>query len=320
MKDYYKILEINKDATQDEIKKAYRKLSIKWHPDKFSTESEEKQKEAEEKFKDISEAYSILSDENKRKQYDSGTLNQTDLNEFINNAFKNFWGTDRKQYTQITILVTLKEIAHKSHKKFKLKLKKTCSHCNGTGAFDEESIIICKYCNGTGVFTQTEQTPFGTTMYQTTCPNCQGHGTIIKKYCEHCKGTGLEIFEEIIEFDVNSSNYIRIPQKGNIINNQRQDLIIIFEEIYDPEFKRYNNYIIHDIKINLLDAIFGKEIEIPTLYGNQKYTIKSGTQYNDEYLLKGFGLNGSNQVGKIIFDIPDISKEELIQQINDYNK
>lgn len=303
MKDYYKILNVDKNATLDEIKKAYRNLSKKYHPDVNP--------DGEEKFKEIAEAYNVLSNETKRKQYDG-----VDIQDFIAQHFKNVY----KTRTQIIIPVTLEDIANKAHKKFKIKLKKTCTHCNGIGAYDEQSIKVCEHCSGTGHLKHTQQYGNQTVTQIITCPYCGGQGMIITKYCNKCNGTGLEIFEELIELDV-QYNPIVIPNKGNITSNQRDDLVIIFKP---KEHKLFQDVmygtIKHDVEISILNAIFGTEIEIPTLFGNVKYKINPGTQSNTSYILEGKGLEGCPQIGNITFNIPVLSKEELIQQIKEYKE
>ena len=216
-KNYYEILGVDKQSSDEDIKKAYRKLAMKYHPDRFSGASEAEKKNAENKFKEISEAYSVLSDKNKRQQYDnfgsdfankSGGFSDFNVNDIFNqffgedSSFSDFFGGSSSRKTnssqkgenlKITIKATLEEIALGVKKKINLSRNVSCKWCHGTGSLDSKNIITCKSCKGSGYTTRVVKTVFGSmTMSRSVCPDCNGTGKIITNPCKHCNGSGVE--------------------------------------------------------------------------------------------------------------------------------
>ena len=253
-RDYYEVLGVDKKATAEELKKAYRKLSIKWHPDKHANDSEQEKKEAEEKFKEIAEAYAVLSDEEKRKQYDmygfnapmggSGGFNFNDFD--VSDLFGGGYGsmfdemndlfgggsTSFNGYTQnmkrkggdlrVTLKLSLQDILNGVTKKIKIKRQVTCEHCHGTGSEDGKQ-STCLHCGGTGRIISTQRSQFGVMQTMTTCPHCQGTGKVVLNKCKVCGGTGVEQKEEVVEIKVPAGfvagNSIVITAMGNYPKN-----------------------------------------------------------------------------------------------------
>ena len=236
-RDYYEVLGVSKTATDAEIKKAYRKLAIQYHPDKQQDKSEQEKKEAEEKFKEAAEAYSVLSDKDKRARYDqfghagmggaagggAGGFSDFDINDIFNSVFGGggFGGFDfggfgfggggggraqqrkfRGSDLRVKVKLNLKDISTGVEKKFKLKKYVTCEHCHGTGAEGNSGTETCPNCHGTGTVTRAQQSIFGMMQTQTVCPNCNGEGKIIKNKCKHCAGEGITYGEEVVEVKI----------------------------------------------------------------------------------------------------------------------
>ena len=238
-RDYYEVLGVDKKASADEIKKAYKKMAIKYHPDRQNGKSDAEKKDAEEKFKEAAEAYSVLSDDQKRQQYDQFGFDGPnmgggfgggfsgagfDINDILNSVFGagfNFGGAGggfsdffgggaRSQQKQVhrgsdlrlKVRLTLKEVATGVTKKFKVRKDMTCQHCHGSGAADGSASETCPKCHGTGYVIRTQQSLFGMMQTQAVCPDCQGEGKIIKNKCTHCHGTGVEKGEEVIEIQI----------------------------------------------------------------------------------------------------------------------
>ena len=236
-RDYYEVLGVSKTATDAEIKKAYRKLAIQYHPDKQQDKSEQEKKEAEEKFKEAAEAYSVLSDKDKRARYDqfghagmggaagggAGGFSDFDINDIFNSVFGGggFGGFDfggfgfggggggraqqrkfRGSDLRVKVKLNLKDISTGVEKKFKLKKYVTCEHCHGTGAEGNSGTETCPNCHGTGTVTRAQQSIFGMMQTQTVCPNCNGEGKIIKNKCKHCSGEGITYGEEVVEVKI----------------------------------------------------------------------------------------------------------------------
>ena len=258
-KDYYEILGVDQNATQEEIKKNFRRLSIQYHPDKQVGKTDTEKKEAEEKFKEIAEAYAVLSDPKKKQEYDMYGFNSPNANSwnfgnmgmddifsrygdifsnfgggFGSNAYNNMWGwgdfPGGQQYVarrrgadlRVKIPLSIKELKYGTTKKIKIKRKVKCSHCNGTGSEDGK-IEKCQYCNGTGTETKMERTTFGFTQYTTRCTHCGGTGQTITHKCTKCHGTGLQENDDVIEITIPAGaiegRCIVVAEKGNYPNN-----------------------------------------------------------------------------------------------------
>ncbi len=346
-KDYYEIIGLDKNATQDQIKKQYRKLSKKFHPDAQHGKSETEIKEAEEKFKELNEAYSTLSDENKRNQYNQfghdyekrgqmggGMGDIHDIHDFIRRQQEQFFGgfgqrrEQSKGLVTATVKLTLEECLEGVTKKFKYNKKKVCSHCNGlkydplNGRIDK-----CPICDGTGMRTMRQ----GMMIIQQTCPSCGGKGSQIINPCKHCHGSGTEnITEEIsIEIPIGVVEGMTMPIEGRgneyLDNNgsiKTGDLIIQFKEIQHNKFQRDGNLKdIHCmINVNIIDAFIGEEITVETLDKKQlKFKLKELTKEGSTHRLNKNGLylyGQSNERGDLYvhvkYKLPNkLNKKEL---------
>ncbi len=334
-RDYYEVLGIGKNATEEEIKKSYRKLAVKYHPDKNSGN-----KEAEEKFKEINEAYEVLSDKEKRLRYDQfghagvgssaasdgfgghygGTgVNMDDIFSHFEDIFGGNFGfggggkskkTVRGGDVRISVKLSLEEIATGVSKKIKIKKQIVCSACNGTGAKNSR-VVTCHACNGTGVMVKVQRTILGSMQTQTTCTSCRGMGSIPAEKCNVCYGSGTVMGEEIVSFNipagVESGMELSLRGKGHAAPHGGipGDLIIIVEEESHPHFKREGSHLIYHLFLSFPDAALGTQIEIPTLEGKARVKIEPGTQSGKLLRLKAKGLPSLNGYGRgdIIIDV-----------------
>ena len=339
-KDYYQILGVSKDASQDEIKKAYRKLALKYHPDS----NPNNKAEAEKKFKEIGEAYAVLSDSEKRARYDQfGSADTTgagfDFRNFygregmddfgsFSDIFESFFGGggQRGSYRRsqarkgndlrYNLEINLKEAAFGTEKKIQIPVWDTCQHCKGSGAEPGSSKRTCPDCHGTGEIRVKQNTFFGQSIHVQTCPKCKGTGQIIENPCHVCNGTGKTQKRKNIDIKiipgVESGHRLRLAGKGEPGENggPSGDLYIVLYVKKDPVFKRKGADIYCDHKISLPKAILGGEITVPTLEGRVKMRIPAGTQSNTIFRLRGKGAYklGSKNRGdehiNIIVDIP----------------
>ncbi|GIV41725.1 MAG: chaperone protein DnaJ [Vicingaceae bacterium] len=320
-RDYYEVLGVSRNASQEEIKKAYRKLAMKYHPDRNPGD-----KEAEEKFKEAAEAYEVLSNPDKRKQYDQfghagmrgggfggGFSSVEDIFEHFNDIFSGAFGFEdfgfggqrsrsvhRGSNIRIKLSLTLEEIATGVKKKIKVNKFVSCQSCNGTGAENGNSFSYCATCNGSGRVTRVTNTFLGRMQTTTTCPSCGGAGQSIKNKCKKCLGDGIVREEEIIEINipagVEEGMQLRLSGKGNAAprGGIPGDLIVVIEEIPHQLFKRDGQNILYDLTLNIADLILGTEIQIPVLTGKVKIKIKPGTQPGEVFRLKGKGLPHPN--------------------------
>ena len=330
-KDYYNILGIDKQATVDEIKKSYRKLSLKWHPDKWANKSNKEKKEAEEKFKNIAEAYSVLSDKNKRKEYDLfGTVDSSSFNSrnfdpfemFKNMDMGNFggfnpFGNFKKQKMvnkgssiKFNVKITLEELYNNSKHTIKYKRYKPCKECGGKGSKNGK-IETCPHCHGTGMITQTYQNDYMTSIQQSPCPYCNGSGEIITNPCPKCKGSGLELVEETFSFNVpigctNNSYTIveglgNYPERNDGVNGDLQ-LVFTIQSNKNYSIDENNPFnLVTFVEIPILDCITGCKSEITGLNGEKiAIDIKPFTQHGTRIILNNMGLRHSSGRGSII--------------------
>jgi molecular chaperone DnaJ len=302
-KDYYKILEIDKSASTDEIKKAYKKLALKYHPDK-----NDGSKESEEKFKEISEAYTILSDTDKKSQYDRfGSVNgQSDgaynFNmEDIFSQFGDIFGNRRSRQPQqrkgsdlrVKVGLTLSEVIKGVSKKIKYNRQVKCNTCDGKGG---EDITTCLPCNGSGYRTYIQNTPFGSIRQTAVCSHCNGSGKTIKNPCKTCHGSGSNSKEEIVDIDIPAGaidgSFLSMPQYGNHIRDGVPgDLQIVVSEIPDPQFRREDVNLIYEDHISIIDAIIGAEKKIKIPHGVEvKYKIDPGSNHGKLLRIVGKGI------------------------------
>lgn len=327
-RDYYDILGISRNADQAEIKSAYRKLAIKYHPDKNPDN-----KEAEEKFKEAAEAYEVLSNAEKRQRYDQfghaggasggfggGGMNMEDIfSQFGDifggggSPFESFFGGGGQRSSRrvakgsnlrIKVKLTLSEIAKGAEKKIKVNKKVVCSTCDGTGAKDKSSFNTCRTCGGTGAVRRVTNTILGQMQTTSTCPTCNGEGVEISAKCPACHGDGLMRGEETITINipagVSEGMQLSMSGKGNAAprGGVPGDLIILIEEIPHETLKRDGTNVIYDLYVNFVDAALGTSVEIPTIDGKAKIKIESGTQGGKILRLKGKGVPEVNSYHK----------------------
>ncbi|MCR5158870.1 MAG: molecular chaperone DnaJ [Prevotella sp.] len=319
-RDYYEVLGISKTASEDEIKKAYRQIAIKYHPDRNPGD-----KEAEEKFKEAAEAYNVLHDPQKRQQYDQfgfngpfggggfdgfgGTsMNMDDIFSMFGDIFggHGFGGFGRRSaQTQhyrgsdlrLKVKLTLEEVNQGVTKKFKVRKDVTCTHCHGTGAEDGSSRETCPTCHGSGIITHTTQSIFGMMQTQGVCPTCQGEGQVIKNKCHKCGGTGIIKGEEVVEINIPAGvadgMVVSVPGKGNAGEHGgvNGDIQVFIEEVEHETFVRDGNDLIYSLLLDFPTAALGGEADIPTIDGKTlKVKIDSGTQPGKTMRLRGKGL------------------------------
>ncbi len=321
-RDYYEVLGVTKSATPEEIKKAYRKAAIKYHPDKNPDN-----KEAEDKFKEAAEAFEILSDPNKKARYDqfghegmkggfgggagAGGFSMDDIFEQFGDIFGGHFGgfgggrsqgrrVNRGSDLRVKVKLTLKDIANGVDKKLKINKLVACDTCNGTGAKDSNSYTNCTTCNGSGYVTQVVNTFFGRSQTTQPCPHCHGEGKIITEKCNVCGGEGVKKAEEVIEVripaGVADGMQLSVSGRGNAARHGgvNGDLLVVIEEIPDENLIREGNDLIYNLKLNVIDAILGASIEIPMIEGKAKIKIEAGVQPGKVLRLKGKGLPDIN--------------------------
>lgn len=334
-RDYYEVLGVDKSATADAIKKAYRKKAIQYHPDKQQDKSDAEKKEAEDKFKEAAEAYSVLSDPDKRARYDQfghagvggaaggGFSGEgMDINDifsmfgdiFGGGGFSGFGGfgggggrTQQTRYRgsdlRVKVKLTLQEISTGVTKKFKLKKYVACSHCNGSGA-EGNATETCPECKGTGRVIRTQQSIFGMMRTETACPRCGGEGKIIKNKCPHCNGDGITMGEEVVEVNIPAGvvegMQLSMRGKGNAgkHNGVNGDLLILIEEEKHPQLIRDENNLVYNLLLDIPTATLGGVAEIPTIDGAARVNIDAGTQPGKVLRLRGKGLPSVNGYGR----------------------
>ena len=329
-RDYYEVLGVPKNANADEIKKAYRKAAIKYHPDKNPGD-----KEAEDKFKEAAEAYDVLSNEEKRARYDQfghagmsgaggaggfgggfgGGFSMDDIFSQFGDIFGGHFGggfggsrggrsVNRGSDIRVRIKLTLAEIAEGTVKKIKVNKDVVCEQCGGSGAKDASSHTTCSQCNGSGYVVTVQNTFFGRMQSQSVCPTCHGEGKIITAKCSKCGGEGCVRDSEVIEIKVpagvGEGMALTVSGKGNAARRGgiNGDLIVVIEEERDPELLRDGNNLIHNLNITVVTAILGGEVEVPTIEGKAKIKIAPGTHSGKVLRLRGKGLPDGNGYGK----------------------
>ena len=333
-RDYYEVLGVEKNASAEEIKKAYRKKAIQYHPDRNPGD-----KEAEEKFKEAAEAYDVLSNPDKRARYDQfghagmsgaagnggpfggfgGGMSMDDIFSMFGDIFgghggfggfsgfgggggsqqRRFRGSDLR----VKVKLTLKEISTGGETKFKLKKYVPCPHCHGTGAEGNGGSETCPTCKGSGSVIRNQQTILGTMQTRTTCPTCGGEGRIIKNKCKECGGEGIVYGEEIVTVKipkgVAEGMQLSMSGKGNAgkHNGVPGDLLILIEEEPDKELIRDENDLIYNLLLSFPTAALGGTVEIPTIDGRVKVKIEPGTQPGKVLRLRSKGLPNVNGYG-----------------------
>lgn len=317
-RDYYEVLGVAKNASDDEIKKAYKKMAIKYHPDRNPDN-----KEAEEKFKEAAEAYDVLRDPQKRARYDQfgheavngaggfggASMNMDDIFSMFGDifgghgGFGGFGGGGRARKPQykggdlrLKVKLSLQEVATGVTKKFKVKKKVTCNHCHGSGAEGTGATESCPTCHGSGYVVKTQQSIFGMMQTQGVCPTCNGEGTIIKNKCKVCGGDGVVNGEEVVEVKIPAGvadgMVVNVSGKGHAArrNGVPGDIQVFIEEEPAKDLIREDNNLIYNLLLDLPTAVLGGDAEIPTIEGKVKIKVEPGTQPGKVVRLRGKGL------------------------------
>ena len=319
-RDYYEVLGVSKDADDAAIKRAYRQLAKKYHPDMNPGD-----KEAEAKFKEATEAYSVLSDPEKRRTYDQYghaafenggagqgggfggfDFNGADMGDIFGDIFGDLFGGGRSRRAnngpmrganlRAVVHITFQEAVFGCEKELELTLKDTCTKCNGTGAKPGTSPETCSKCHGTGQVTYTQQSMFGMVRNVQTCPDCGGTGKIIKDKCPDCRGTGFTASRKKIQVSIpagiDDGQSIRIREKGEPGTNggPRGDLLVEVQVARHPIFQRQDMNIFSTAPITYAQAALGGKIRISTVDGEVEYEVKPGTQTDTKIRLRGKGV------------------------------
>ncbi|HEX2848789.1 MAG TPA: molecular chaperone DnaJ [Chitinophagaceae bacterium] len=330
-RDYYETLGVSKSASAEEIKKAYRKVAMQYHPDRNPGD-----KAAEEKFKEAAEAYEVLSDADKKAQYDryghaglsgngrgfgGGNMNMDDIfsqfgDIFGDDIFGSFFGGGQRRggaqrtrgvrgsNLRVKLKLTYEEIAKGTTKNIKVKKYVTCNVCQGSGAKDKGSVQTCHTCGGSGQVRRVQNTFLGQMQTVSTCPTCNGEGSTITAKCGNCKGEGRVFAEETVSIDipagVQEGMQLSINGKGNAgeRGGMNGDLIILIEEEQHKELQRDGLNVAYDLYISFPDAAFGTQVEVPTIDGRAKIKIPAGTQSGKIFRLKGKGFPAVNSYEK----------------------
>ncbi len=358
-RDYYEVLGVNKSASADEIKRAYRKMAKKYHPDV------NKAADAEEKFKEVQEAYDVLSDDNKKAAYDRyghaafeqgaggfggaggqgfGGFGFDDVD--LGDIFGSFFGgSGRTQQRRsgpmqgedrfVQLEIDFMDAIRGKKTEIKINYDEQCPHCHGTGAKKPEDVQTCPRCGGTGTIRTQQRSPFGTFVNQTTCPDCNGTGKVVKEKCDHCKGKGYINKNITVELNIpagiNTHQQLRVPGKGNrgLNGGPNGDLYV---EIYvkpHKYFTRQNNDIHIAVPVSAIDATLGCEIDVPTVYGDVTMKIPEGTQTGTTMRLKGKGVknlrndNYGDQYVRVDVKIPTKltkAEKDLYTKLRNANK
>ncbi|HSD63029.1 MAG TPA: molecular chaperone DnaJ [Ignavibacteriaceae bacterium] len=327
-RDYYEVLGVDKSASKEDLKKAYRKLAMQFHPDRNPND-----KEAEDKFKEAAEAYEILSNDEKRANYDhyghaglrGAGQGFTDINDIFSHfsdifgggsIFDEFFGGGQRTRSRrrtggtpgsdlrVTLQLTMEEIAEGTSKKIKIKKHIKCDVCNGTGAESGTSKTTCPVCHGSGEVKTVSRSVFGQFVNISTCNNCSGEGSVIDKPCKKCMGDGRIQDEVTVKIEspagVSEGNYMTLRNEGNAgkRGGPNGDLIVIFKEIPHEYFAREGDDILYDLFVSYPEAVLGADVEVPTLNGKAKLKIESGTPSGKLLKMKDKGIRHLNHSGR----------------------
>ncbi len=332
-RDYYEILGVDKNVSKDELKKAYRKLAMKYHPDRNPGD-----KTAEEKFKEAAEAYEVLNDDQTRAKYDkfghAGMKGGQDFHGFsnVNDIFSNFsdifggafggssifddfFGGSSKQTSRkrsggvsgsdlkVTLKLTLEEIAVGVVKKIKIKKYDKCKSCSGSGAKNASSYKTCTVCSGSGEIRQVSRSMFGQFVNIQACTNCGGTGKIISNPCKSCHGEGRSYNESTIKISVpagvTEGSYMTLRGEGNAGKNggAAGNIIVVFKELAHEYFRRDGDNVVYDLNLSYPEVVLGTEVEIPTLNGRAKLKIEAGTEAGKYLKMREKGIQHLNRHG-----------------------
>ena len=332
-RDYYEVLGVSKTASPEEIKKAYRKVAMQYHPDRNPGD-----KASEEKFKEAAEAYEVLNDGDKKAQYDrfghnafgqgrggggysGGGMNMEDIfsqfgDIFGDDAFGSFFGGGGRKSSgsrsrgtrgsnlRVKLKMNFEEIAKGANKTIKVKKYIKCNTCEGSGAKDKNSVQTCSTCSGSGQVRRVQNTFLGQMQTVTTCPTCNGEGSTVTTKCGNCKGEGRVYGEETVTIDipagVQEGMQLSVSGKGNAgeRGGSPGDLIVLIEEEAHAQLHRDGLNVAFDLHISFPDAVFGTQVEVPTIDGRAKIKVPPGTQSGKIFRLKGKGFPNVNSYEK----------------------
>jgi molecular chaperone DnaJ len=351
-RDYYEVLGIDRDASEAEIKKAYRKLAVRYHPDRNKEDPD-----AAEKFREATEAYEVLKDKDSRQQYDRfghagpeaafggfggrgfGGAYGLDLNDALEAFMRNFGGlgdmfgggsthstVNRGRNLQIGLKLTLREAAQGATKKIKVKKQVTCTTCGGSGAEPGSRSTTCSQCRGAGRVRQVRQSLLGQMVTETTCPQCHGRGSVVENPCSDCRGTGTVRGEETLEINVpagvTTGNYMDLTGKGDAgpQGGPPGNLRVLMEVLEDEVFERHGDDLLIDVPVSPVDLALGVKVKVPTLDGQVALKIPAGTQSHKIFRMRGKGIAHINRPGRgdqlvrvIAWTPTDLSREQREQ-------
>ncbi len=344
MSEFYDLLGVSRDASEAEIKKAYRKLAMEYHPDRNSAPG------AEAQFKEITEAYEVLRDPQKRAAYDrygrAGVgggggfgFHHVDLSEALNIFMRDFGGLGgfesifggggrqradirRGQDVRVTVKLSLSEVAHGAKKSVKLKTLERCSHCGGTGAKPGTKPTSCSTCGGTGEVRRAARSMFGQFVSVSPCPTCAGEGQVVLQPCEVCRGEGRVRGERTVTVEippgVSSNNYLTLRGQGAAgpRNGPNGDLQVMLDIKEDSRFERQGDDLIYEQPLSFSQAALGCEVEVPTPYGQETVQVPAGTQPETVVRLKGRGLPvlGQSSKGDLLVRLRVWTPERLSEE------
>lgn len=355
-RDYYEVLGVGRSATKDELKKAYRKLAIKYHPDKNPGDST-----AEEKFKEAAEAYDVLNNDDKRARYDrfghdglsggfgggGGGMNMEDIfSQFSDifggggSPFDSFFGDGggrgararRGSNLRIKLKLTLEEVSEGVDKKIKVKRYTNCDTCGGNGAKNGSSLSTCSTCGGSGQVRKVVNTMLGQMVSTSTCPACGGEGKTINEKCDDCGGEGRQLEEEVIPVSipagVTEGMQLSMSGKGNVPprGGVPGDLLIVVEETPHEHLTRRGTDVIYDLQLSFVDVALGTSVEVPTINGKAKIKVDAGTQSGKILRLRGKGIKDIEGYGRgdqlihiNVWTPQNLTKQEreLLEQLRD---
>jgi len=352
-RDYYEVLGVGKDAAAGEIKRAYRKLAIQYHPDKNADDTA-----AAEKFREATEAYEVLKDPQKRAQYDQfGHMGQAggfpggagfggfnvDLNDALESFLRNFGmggfgdvfggegrgGQRRGRSLQLKVEVTLEEAARGAKRKVKLNKQVPCDDCSGSGAAAGSRPVTCPQCRGTGRVRQVRQSLLGQMVTEGVCPRCQGRGEHVEEPCGSCRGTGTVRGEETLDIKVpagvSTGNYMELEGKGDAggAGARNGDLRVVITVAEHELFQRHGDDVLIDVPLSPVDLMLGTRVEVPTLEGKVSLKVPAGTQSHKIFRMRGKGLphvnrpGGGDQLVRVLVWTPGKLDKDLKRRLED---
>lgn len=359
-RDYYEVLGVGRDADENEIKKAYRRLAMECHPDRNPGD-----KKAEERFKEASEAYEVLKDPEKRARYDRyghagisgpgagfGGFEGFDLSDALRafmrdfggfgfgNIFSDFEPRTRTRRTagedlQVRVRVTLEDVARGVEKTIKLKSYDTCEACGGSGSRSSHGSHKCPSCGGTGEVRQAQSSIFGQFVSVSTCPRCGGEGVVIDSPCPKCRGEGrapgVKTVKVKIPAGVATGNFMTLKDQGNAgpRGGARGSIILLIDVLEHDVFKRNGDDVLLDVRVSVSQAALGDKLLVPSLYGEEELILPPGTQSGERFVLRGKGLPKLNSTRKgdeivrvFVVTPKDLSEEEkrIFQELREHEK